>query len=618
MLAKPREALAQVHGMPTALRDPRLSRAGNWLARHLRARRGSPDARVENWLRTPDERELTDRDREIFEPLLARRRRSGERGGGAGTGTRQALRTGESGHERSHATGDRAAASAAGQSLRAIAEELGISRGAVQRVHWRGCEAERDRLPARAHAATAPEHHRSVRADPEGTARPSYPNLTAERACRNCGPAASPGKYTIVQRPACVGCGRDPRRRPCCASRPAKGEQAQMDYAVYDIDFTREGRRRVNLFSYVLGYSRRQYLRFVESKDLRRRIREHVRAFEHLGGVAATCLYDNMKVVVPATTSRRADLQHPLPRLRHALRLPTVWACRSAGRKRRESANGPSTTSKTSLLNGRTFGSLEHLNEVTAKWLAEVADVRVHRETKRRPIDLHAEELPYLIPLAEACDYDTAEVVYRTVNAEGIVTYRQNFYSVPWRISGRCCRCGSPRGSDRLLGPDLEEIARHPLLPRTADRRAERIDQEPSSGGRSRASGHGYLRQRFANLGPVGQSLPRRPARKQIAGQGLRPSSCWPCSDVPQGGRACRLRAAVRFGGLLAAPPSAASSPPTPNPKRRSTNWPTNSSSTSRDPRGPAGPTASTRRLRTTSRSPGVRPAMNQPRRTPR
>ena len=41
-----------------------------------------------------------------------------------------------------------------------------------------------------------------------------------------------------------------------------------MDYAVYDLDFTGEGRRRVNLFSYLLGYSRRQYLRFVEAQDL--------------------------------------------------------------------------------------------------------------------------------------------------------------------------------------------------------------------------------------------------------------------------------------------------------------------------------------------------------------
>ena len=71
-----------------------------------------------------------------------------------------------------------------------------------------------------------------------------------------------------------------------------------MDYGIYDIDFTGEGRRRVYLFSYVLGYSRRQYLRFVEAQDLPTTLREHVRAFEHLGGVAATCLYDNLKVVV--------------------------------------------------------------------------------------------------------------------------------------------------------------------------------------------------------------------------------------------------------------------------------------------------------------------------------
>jgi len=35
VLAKPREALAAVRGVPTALRDPRLSGAGNWLAKHL-------------------------------------------------------------------------------------------------------------------------------------------------------------------------------------------------------------------------------------------------------------------------------------------------------------------------------------------------------------------------------------------------------------------------------------------------------------------------------------------------------------------------------------------------------------------------------------------------------
>jgi hypothetical protein len=71
VLTKPREALRQAQGMPTALRDPRLSRAGNWLARHL-AQASESLLRLEHWLRTPGERELTARDREIVEPVLAR------------------------------------------------------------------------------------------------------------------------------------------------------------------------------------------------------------------------------------------------------------------------------------------------------------------------------------------------------------------------------------------------------------------------------------------------------------------------------------------------------------------------------------------------------------------
>lgn len=71
VLSKPRQALAQTRSMPVALRDPRLSRAGNWLARHL-TQALEALVRIENWLRTPNERELRDGDREILEPLLTR------------------------------------------------------------------------------------------------------------------------------------------------------------------------------------------------------------------------------------------------------------------------------------------------------------------------------------------------------------------------------------------------------------------------------------------------------------------------------------------------------------------------------------------------------------------
>jgi hypothetical protein len=71
ILAQPRAALRQTQGPPVALRDPRLSRAGNWLARQLTtALEGL--VRVESWLRTPNERELRAGDRAVLQPLLTR------------------------------------------------------------------------------------------------------------------------------------------------------------------------------------------------------------------------------------------------------------------------------------------------------------------------------------------------------------------------------------------------------------------------------------------------------------------------------------------------------------------------------------------------------------------
>jgi ParB-like chromosome segregation protein Spo0J len=69
VLAEPREALALARGGPAVLRDVRLSGAGNWLARQLGLVREGL-TRVEHWLRTPGERALQARDREILEPLL--------------------------------------------------------------------------------------------------------------------------------------------------------------------------------------------------------------------------------------------------------------------------------------------------------------------------------------------------------------------------------------------------------------------------------------------------------------------------------------------------------------------------------------------------------------------
>jgi transposase len=292
-----------------------------------------------------------------------------------------------------------------GASLRRIARELGLARETVQNV-IRRWEAERQGGDGR---PTRPRRPSQV--DPfEGTIRQlleRYPDITIVRVFEELRAAGFRGGLTIV-RERVLQLRPQPLRAPVVRFETSAGAQAQMDYSSYDIDFSSEGRRRVHLFSYLLGYSRRQYLRFVEAQDLPTTLREHIRAFEHLGGVAASCLYDNLKGVV----LRHGD-EGPLYNPKFLAFATHYGFTPRAGRVRRSQTKGkverPFWYVETNLLNGRTFHTLEHLNEVTAWWLAHVADVRVHRETKQRPLDRHAEERPHLIALP-ATPYDVATV----------------------------------------------------------------------------------------------------------------------------------------------------------------------------------------------------------------
>jgi transposase len=382
--------------------------------------------------------------------------------------------------------------------MRRIARDLNLARETVQSF-IRRWEAERAGQEASGNPGVP--GRRPSRLDVHNDAirqlLDRYPDITATRVFEELRRQGFTGRYTIVRervnqlRPR-------PGREPVVRFETPMGAQAQMDYSTYDIDFTVEGRRRVHLFSYVLGYSRRQYLRFVEAQDLPTTLREHIRAFEHLGGVARTCLYDNMKVVV----LRHGD-EGPLynPKfLAFATHYGfTPQACRVRRSQTKGKVERPFFYAEQNLLNGRTFRSLVHLNEVTALWLADVADVRIHRETKQRPLDRHAEELPHLLPLP-AASYHVAAVDYRVVNVEGNIVYRQNLYSVPWRHIGLALPVRITETELIVYGPKIDEVARHRLFPRgTTGQRSVLSAHRPSAEPRQTEA---MLRERFAELGP--------------------------------------------------------------------------------------------------------------------
>jgi hypothetical protein len=171
---------------------------------------------------------------------------------------------------------------------------------------------------------------------------------------------------------------------------------------------------------------------------------------------------------------------------------------------------------ETSLLNGRTFESLEDLNEITAWWLANVADPHIMREFKESPLTRHERERPSLLPLP-ARDFDTALVVYRHVNVEGFITYRLNFYSVPWSSIGQVLPVRITESEVIIYSTGLDEIARHELFPATVQGERRLIkSHHPSSDPNQRAL---LLRQRFGELGPVAVQFLDGLLAKQVQGK---------------------------------------------------------------------------------------------------
>ncbi len=127
--------------------------------------------------------------------------------------------------------------------------------------------------------------------------------------------------------------------------------------------------------------------------------------------------------------------------------------------------------------------------------------MHVHRQTKARPLDRHQEEQPLLLPLP-ARPYEASTVDYRTVDAEGYVVYRQNFYATPWRLIGQTVAVRVTENALTIYDRSFVAVVQHQLFPRsvTGARRSCQ-DHEPPRDSELRRR---QLAERFAEFGAVG------------------------------------------------------------------------------------------------------------------
>ncbi len=251
-----------------------------------------------------------------------------------------------------------------------------------------------------------------------------------------------------------------PKHRPAFLKLAfAPGEAAQVDWGAWGTIGVGGTRRQLSFFVMVLCHSRRMYLEFFVSQSMEHFLAAHEHAFAAFNAVPARIIIDNLKTGViehlagcaPIFNQRYLDYAHHCGF--------AISACNvRAGWEKGRVENGVGYVKK-NFLNGLELSDFNAINPAAQLWLDSVANVRIHGETRQRPIDLFEQEKAHLRPRNRAV-YDIARISVARVSKQFRVAFDANHYSVPARYVGILATLKAY--PDRLcVYHDEQLIARH-------------------------------------------------------------------------------------------------------------------------------------------------------------
>lgn len=206
---------------------------------------------------------------------------------------------------------------------------------------------------------------------------------------------------------------------------------------------------RIHLFVMTLSYSRRIFSEGTWDEKLPALLRCHEDAFDFFGGHPHELVYDNAKTVVLSRDFEGRQVNWN----------PTFWDFATyygfrpwAHRPYRAQTKGKVESGVKYVkrfLRGKSFASLDHLNESLINWIVKVADQRIHGTTHRKPIEMFDEELDLLLSHSGKPRYQLQQRAIRHVARDCMVTFETNRYSVPFRFVGE--RVEVQAWQDRIL-----------------------------------------------------------------------------------------------------------------------------------------------------------------------
>lgn len=220
------------------------------------------------------------------------------------------------------------------------------------------------------------------------------------------------------------------RNRPqrCDRVPDEPGAEMQHDTTVYQVKL--DGKRTKVVTSLIyLRYSKRRYLKFYRTFDrfaMKCFLHE---ALMHWGYSAKQCIIDNTNLARLRGVGSRAVI---VPEMNaFSERYGFRFMCHEIRHANRKAGNERSFwTVETNFLRGRTFDSLEDMNQKARQWATERMEHRVQTKANLIPAKLFEHEYSYLhqLPQYLGAPY---RVHQRGTDQYGYVSFAANYYWVP-------------------------------------------------------------------------------------------------------------------------------------------------------------------------------------------
>lgn len=251
----------------------------------------------------------------------------------------------------------------------------------------------------------------------------------------------------------------------CVRLETAPGEEAQVDFkaAGRKIDARTGALRPAWCFVMTLSFSRHQYATLVFDQKVATWLRCHREAFAAFGGVPRRVVIDNLKAAITKACGHDPVVQRSYREFAEHYGF-LIAPCRPRTPEHKGKVESGVRYVDRNFLAGRPAETLEAANTALGRWVVEVAGLRCHGTTRKRPLDQFTRiEQAALLPLP-AAPYDLGVWRQAKLHPDCHVVVDGAYYSAPYRLVGRTLWVRD-NGTTVQIFHEHERLATHPWGP---------------------------------------------------------------------------------------------------------------------------------------------------------